>query len=457
MRTWIALAVALILLGMGASYYYIEERHPIPTATALAATTPPPADKGHFSVLMLGVDERPDDVGRSDTIMLGSVDLDSKQVHLMSLPRDTFLNIPGHGYDKANHAYAFGKEKLSKETLEGFIGMPIDHYIVINLDGFKKVVETLGGVTLDVEKNMDYDDPYDEPPLHIHLKQGVQKLDPAQAMGYIRFRHDADSDFGRARRQQQMLKALAAEALKPANLLKLPQVIAAAYNAVRTDLSNSQVLQLGLLVKNWNAGSITSEPEPAGEDYWHEGVAYLKLDMAAVRSQVYKMFTGQDPPANFLAKAKKDGQTYLAAFVPDKPAPPEKPAPAPVPAPTPPTTGGKGGGGQPATGQPGGTQPVPKWTISVVDASGQNAALQVLSELNNAGLRVVSIARSKTPVAETLIIMHTNDSSLRQRLQDLFPRGRVLIQPATRETEAPVEIVLGTDAVTAPAASTTPN
>lgn len=458
MRVWIALAVALVLLGMGASYYYIEERLPAPAGTVLAASdTPSNSSKGHFSVLMLGVDERSDDVGRSDTIMLGAVDLDNSQVRLLSIPRDTYVHIPGHGYDKINAAYAYGKEQLSKQTLEGFLGVPIDHYIVINLQGFQKVVEALGGVTINIEEDMDYDDPYDEPPLHIHLKKGVQHLDPVQAMGYVRFRHDAESDFGRARRQQQMLKALAQEALRPANLLKLPQVISAAYGAVRTDLSSSQVLQLGLLAKGWSAGSnaIVTEGTPQAEDYWHDGVAYLKLDLMAVRTQVYKMLTGQDPTPDFLAKVKQDEQTYLAAFVPDKPAPPEKPQPTPAtPAkPAPGNSKGGSGGSQPAPGQP---QPTPRqqWSVSVVDASGKNASLQAVPELNEAGLRVVSVARAKTPMPGTLVIVHSADASLRQLLQELFPRAQFMVQPASRDAETPVEIVLGADLGPAPGGAT---
>ena len=438
MRVWVAVAVALVLLGMGASYYYIEEKHPVSAGTALASSVPEPAAKGRFSVLILGVDERAGDNGRSDTIMLAAVDLDADQVRLLSFPRDTFVNIPGHGFDKANHAYAFGKEKLAIQTIEGFTGMPLDHYVIINMNGFKQVVEALGGVTVDIDKDMDYDDPYDEPPLHIHLKKGTQKLDPTQAMGFVRFRHDADGDYGRSRRQQQMLKALAAEALKPSNLLKLPQVISAAYGAVRSDLSSSQALQLGLLVKNWSSGGVLTEGTPAGEDYWHEGVAYIKLDLVTLRTQVYKMLKGEEPPAEFLALARKDAQGYETAFVPDKPAPmpgaggtrpgatpptPAQPAPAPAPQPAPRT----------------------QWNVSLVDASGKGAAVQAISALNTAGLRVVSAAKTRTPMPETLVILHVEDATLRQHLQAIFPKARFIFQPANRDTEAPVEIILGAD------------
>ena len=158
--------------------------------------------------MLLGVDRRADDVGRSDTLMVASVDMDSHKAALLSVPRDTRVAIDGHGYDKINHAYAFGGHELSKSTVERLLGTHIAHYVIIDTKAFQRIIDALGGVDIDVDKRMHYEDPWDDNGgLVIDLYPGQQHLDGAKAIQYVRYR-DGEGDIGRIGRQQKFMKAV---------------------------------------------------------------------------------------------------------------------------------------------------------------------------------------------------------------------------------------------------------
>lgn len=264
-------------------------------------------------VLLLGVDERPGDPGRADVVMVAGVDPGRKQVRLLSIPRDTWTNVPGRGWTKLNHAFAFGKERLARQAVEGLIGLEVDHHVVLNMDGFRRIVDLLGGVTVDVEKDMRYDDPYDDPPLHINLRRGRQRLDGERALHYVRFRSDGNGDAGRLRRQQAFLRALAAEAARPQNLAKLPSLISAAYRAVRTDLSLPDALRLALQLGPEAKEYAVEATALAGSDLWVDGVSYVQLDLFEARRLAHRVLAGGDPDEAFLTRARRDAQAHASA------------------------------------------------------------------------------------------------------------------------------------------------
>lgn len=186
---------------------------------------------------------------RSDTILVASLDPASKRVNVLSVPRDTRVHIPGrHGYDKINAALAYGGPMLAAQTVSDFLQVPIHHWVMIKLDGVENLVDALGGIEIDVERNMSY---YDRAGgLRISLKKGVQVLDGAKAHQYIRFRHDAYGDIGRVQRQQRFMQALSQKLLDPMTLTRLPQLIEVAKSNVETSMSTAQMLQFA----NWAKG-----------------------------------------------------------------------------------------------------------------------------------------------------------------------------------------------------------
>ena len=163
--------------------------------------------KDKSTIMIMGVDEREDDVGRSDTLMIATVDPKKDQAALLSIPRDTRVKINGHGWDKINAAYAYGGEKLTQRTVEDFLGVNMDHYIIINTHAFQKIIDAIGGIDIDVEKRMYYEDPWDDDGgLVIDLRPGKQHMDGKTAVTYVRFR-DEEGDIGRIKRQQKSMKA----------------------------------------------------------------------------------------------------------------------------------------------------------------------------------------------------------------------------------------------------------
>ena len=203
-----------------------------------------------MNIMLMGVDERNEDVGRSDTLMLMSLDTNNDSASLLSIPRDTRVKIKRHGYDKINAAYAYGGEKLSKSTIESFLGIDVDHYVIVNTHSFVKVIDAIGGIDIDVEQRMEYEDPWDDDGgLVIDLKPGLQHMDGATAVKYVRYRDD-EGDAGRVRRQQTFMRACLDKLTSPSTIMKLPEIFKEVRTAVRTDLSMTQMLAIASTLKD---------------------------------------------------------------------------------------------------------------------------------------------------------------------------------------------------------------
>jgi LCP family protein required for cell wall assembly len=190
-----------------------------------------------INVLIIGVDERPDhpeEGVRSDTLIVAHMSGLGRWVNLLSLPRDSRVNLPNVGETKINYAYGYGHDNaralfgadttpaeggmaMAASTVEQFLnmrqsGQRIDYAVQVNFDGFARIIDALGGITIDVPTHI-VDDAYPTPDfgtMRVEFQPGVQRMDGATALIYARTRH-ADSDFGRAARQQQVLRAIVAE------------------------------------------------------------------------------------------------------------------------------------------------------------------------------------------------------------------------------------------------------
>ncbi len=246
-----------------------------------------------INVLIVGTDQgAADDVGRADSLMVANVDLKNKVVNIISLPRDSRVEIPGHDKSKINHSFAYGGIDLTKETIEDLMGIPIDYYAITNFEGFETIVNILGGVDLYVEKDMSAHTYYGD----IDLHEGQQHLDPNQALGYVRYRYDAMGDIARAGRQQKFMKAVFEEALKPSNLPKLPALIKEIDQVVETDFSVSQLLYLGFSFHGASSDDVhTAVPECTPKTIG--GVSYVVLDDNDLDNLVQTMFIDDYDPA----------------------------------------------------------------------------------------------------------------------------------------------------------------
>jgi len=237
-----------------------------------------PSLQKDMTVMLLGVDERNKDVGRSDTLMFLS--LSDGKASLLSIPRDTRVYIEKRGgWQKINAAYAHGGEKLTKKTLENFLGVEVNRFVKVNISEFTKLIDAVGGIDIIVEKDMDYEDPWDDNGgLKIHLEKGPQHLDGQSAIEFVRYR-DAEGDAGRVRRQQAFMQAVAEKLSEPTMLLKLPEILSVAKDAVETDLTSAEMLAIAGTLKSAEDTHRVKVGTVPG--YWEYigGVSYLVPDV----------------------------------------------------------------------------------------------------------------------------------------------------------------------------------
>ncbi|MBQ7528843.1 LCP family protein [bacterium] len=215
-----------------------------------------------MNILCLGIDYNRDSKGmaytkgaRSDTMFVVSIDPEGKTLNIVSIPRDCYVYLGDeYGYDKINAAYMIGGIDLSRKVVSDFLGIPIHHYIIIKVSGASQLVDALGGLVLDVEKDMDYDDNWGN--LHIHLRAGEQLLRGEDAVGYARFRMDAESDRGRIRRQQQIMGALMKRIKDPMVAFRLQGIVKVIKQNVDTDMSLVDMIDLAYLYKDFDRKSM---------------------------------------------------------------------------------------------------------------------------------------------------------------------------------------------------------
>lgn len=233
------------------------------------------------NLLVLGVDERNGDSGRSDAMLLVRLQADGP-VRVLSLPRDTLVHLDGYGDIKLNSAYTYGGPDLATHAVSTLLDLPVDHYVKVNLSGFRTLVDLIGGVKINVEKPMHYADPEDG--LFIDLEPGLQRLDGFRAEQYVRFRHDdIGDDIGRIHRQQEFLRAAASQALTLANLPRIPALLSAGARAVSTDLSLGEQVSLArLAVGAQQRGDPVQETLPGRGEYL-DGISFFVPDRMAMQ------------------------------------------------------------------------------------------------------------------------------------------------------------------------------
>ncbi|WP_040207130.1 polyisoprenyl-teichoic acid--peptidoglycan teichoic acid transferase TagU [Neobacillus jeddahensis] len=195
-------------------------------------------EKNPFTVLMLGVDERKGDRGRSDTMIVLAVNPNNKSVKMLSIPRDTRTEIVGKGKDdKINHAYAFGGVEMSMNTVENFLDIPIDYYMKVNMEGFKDIVDAVGGIT--VQNDIDFTQD------KIHFAKGQLELDGTEALAYTRMRkQDPRGDFGRQTRQRQIIQGVIKEGASVSSLANFSDIFSALGNNVKTNLTYDDLVNI---------------------------------------------------------------------------------------------------------------------------------------------------------------------------------------------------------------------
>jgi polyisoprenyl-teichoic acid--peptidoglycan teichoic acid transferase len=270
--------------------------------------------KNRFTVLLVGTDNRPKEnyISNTDTLIVASIDQKDKKIVLLSIPRDTQVLLPDGTKEKINSLARLGKGVSStKQYVEELIGNPIDGYVLTSFEGFKDIIDSLGGITVNVEKNMFYDTG-DNQDRYINLKKGTQRLNGTQALQYARFRNDELADISRAERQQVIIKAMVSEATEPRNIPKLPFIVPKVYQSVQTNLNISQLWSLAMAVKDREKYEVINQTLP-GKFSTEEVISYWKVNPKESKQILGSLFQGKKSPvfgySNSSNAPKKEPET----------------------------------------------------------------------------------------------------------------------------------------------------
>jgi len=288
---------------------------PQPTMPEVAAVNPPEAtataealrlSRSELNILLLGTDARPEDTSptRTDAIVVVHIARDTGRVSMLSIPRDLWVSYPTGGEGRINAAYAIGENRfgpgggaaLAKSTVSKLLGVPIDYFILINFEGFKKIIDLIGGIEIDVPRPI-YDPAYpteDYGTIEVSFAAGRQWMDSERALIYARTRH-ADSDFGRNQRQQQVLMAIF-QRVRDRGLLQqitsLDDYTGALRGYVTTDLNHRMMLELASFARVVDSENILRYAIDSSSIVELGGGATFRVQPQALR-RIVAQFTGE--------------------------------------------------------------------------------------------------------------------------------------------------------------------
>jgi len=290
-----ALSLVVLVAG-GFGYYYATSRTVREATRAVLSGSLSPArtfGRTQVNLLLIGrdvdLDEHAQVVhtrGRADLLILAHLDFVDNSVHLLSIPRDTWVAVPGHGHHKVNAAHALGGPPLAVATVGDLLGVQPECYLAVSYQAVATAIDGLGGVRVAVDKPLHYDDNWGK--LHIHLAPGVQHLGGVQAVGMARYRKSnsgvGDTDLQRIRRQQRLLAALRSQLKDPWVLMQVPGVIDRVRPGIETNLSPEQLASLAWFSRGLGPGAMQMATIP-GE----QRRTCIKPDLHAARALAQQM------------------------------------------------------------------------------------------------------------------------------------------------------------------------
>lgn len=246
------------------------------------------------NIALFGVDQVGDTPGRSDSIIIATFDETHNKLKLTSIMRDSYVNIPGRGYDKINHAYAFGRDQLAIKTINQNFGLNIDNFVKINFDNMEHLVDALGGIKMEIKD-------FEIPGVAAEgiTKAGVYNLNGKQALAYSRIRK-VDGDSERTERQRKVLTEMFNK-ISSVGPTELPGLMNKLLPYVQTSLSNGDILNLGLKVSKSGIKNIEQQRFPL--ENFSKGklineIYYLTFDEKTTREQIYNYIFEDIKPTN---------------------------------------------------------------------------------------------------------------------------------------------------------------
>lgn len=242
------------------------------------------SQKDSFSVLLMGIDTGDlgrDEQGRSDTMMVATISPQDNQTTVVSIGRDSYVDIVGHGTtDKINHAYAFGGPAMAMNTVEKFLDIPIDHYVSINMAGLKELVDAVGGIEVDNEITFSQDG--------FDFAIGRTSLNGEQALAYSRMRYeDPNGDYGRQERQRKIVEGIVKKVLSLDGITQYQTILNAVEQNMKTDMSFDDMRTLAFNYRS--AFQTIKQDQLQGEGFMQDGISYQRVsdeELARVQKEL---------------------------------------------------------------------------------------------------------------------------------------------------------------------------
>ncbi|MEL6437658.1 MAG: LCP family protein [Cyanobacteria bacterium J06621_8] len=342
--------------------------------------------------------------GLSDSLLLLRFDPQEEQVAVLSIPRDTRVPIDGYGVSKINHANDYGGPALTASvTSELLGGINIDRYVRVNVQGVEKLIDALGGVTLNVPKNMKYNDFSQH--LYIDLKKGVQHLDGDKAMQFLRYRYDSYGDISRVQRQQMLMRAAMEQTLRPATVVKIPKILSVIQSHLDTNLTVRELMALSNFAAKTEGTDFKMMMLPGDFNSADARVSYWLPNSEKINRLMRKHF---NLPGTLAEASLRDNQFASLEGVPDI--------------------------------------SNPRIRISVQDTTKNQEVLQsALDTLRDAGYKRVFASKNwQTPLAKTRIIAQSGDDDAALEVRSTLGVGKVVVE-STGVLYSDVTVQLGRD------------
>ena len=303
--TVVTISALFVLTALVGLYKCFSEEPPVPAGPQLPEDTLDASQepggqssrniltsrKEHFHTILLGGLD--DENGGSDTNLLMALDSEAGSINIVSLPRDTLLNV-SWSVKKLNNAYHHGGFTQTMEEVSKLLGIPIDHYVTVDLRAFEELIDAIGGVDFEIPVNMNYDDDYQN--LHIHFDAGFRHLSGKEALQVVRWRQNNDgtgyatADIGRIGTQQAFLTAVAKQTLQLSNMDKVSEMAEIFEARVDTDLKLSNLIWLGEQALKIGSGNIAFHTLPGDGTGYYKGGSYYILDADATLELINTYF-----------------------------------------------------------------------------------------------------------------------------------------------------------------------
>jgi len=250
------------------------------------------------NILVMGVDvgtpgaKNANDPKRTDTLILAHYDAESKKINLVSIPRDTLIKINNKN-QKINAAHALGGVTYTVNAVEKLLDIRIDYYGKINYEGFRKVIDAIGGVDIEITRNMNYDDPSQD--LSIHFKKGTVHLDGKKAEEFFRWRKNndgtglADGDLGRIENQHIFINKVMQKIKSPSIVIKIPSLLEAIQSSAETNMEATEILKYGYIFATINKDKFSIDTVK-GDSKTIGGQSYVVYDEAQNKALISKLY-----------------------------------------------------------------------------------------------------------------------------------------------------------------------